>query len=334
MPYDPVLFQALIDIEKNQAQVKAQQPKELCPGAPVQAFLSCKGVGGVCAQPFNPDRLPANKDLWCPHEQAAMPVFLALEKAAKKVQDSKGYEAFCEKVFGRLRSSPNGQPHALKSNIKQMSRGCYKITKPKEWSCNAGVWQNVKDIFRISIEFDDLPKLYQGAKALVQNIGVIGSTSRYVSYEGFSFGPIYRIKDRFAMPPLVGPEAEVEVLYKDYQVILGVRGPFPFGIEKPYLIELQLHVQSMIKQKHDGGHALYKKIRVLPLDQKNRLIALVEESNQLYGQGFQANQSKGLNADIDYIDPDLVKTIGAMNISPGLLVKNWEKILEKVYKGR
>jgi hypothetical protein len=335
MPYDAVLFQALVAIETNQAQIQAKQPKELCPEAPQLVSIECKGIGGKCVQPFNPDRTDKDSSLWCPHELAAMPVFRALEKAAEQVKKSGAYEAFCEAVFGTLRSNDKGgAPHALKSNIKQMSRGCYKITKPKAWSCNAGAWQNVKDIFRISLEFDDLPKLYQGAKKLVEKIGVIGAPVSGASYKGYTFGPIYRIKDRFATPPLVGEDSELEVLYKDYQVILGVCGPFSWGSTKPYLIELQLHVQSMLEQKHIGGHALYKKMRVLPLDQKKRLLELVEGSNILYGQGFQADKTGGLNADIDYVDPELVQAIAAKNLSPTFLMQNWNKILEQIYKSQ
>lgn len=334
VPYDPVLFQALVGIESNQGRFPAKQPKELCANAPQQVSLECKGIGPKCVAPFNPDRTDQDSSLWCPHELAAMPVFRALEKAAERVKQSGAYEEFCEAIFGALRSKEGDEPHPLKSNIKQMSRGCYKITKPKSWNCNAGAWQNVKDIFRISVEFDNLPQLYRAAKKLVERVGVIGSESAGARYGGYTFGPIYRIKDRFATPPVVGDEAELEVLYKDYQVILGVSGSFPWGTSSPYLIELQLHVQSMLHQKHIGGHALYKKIRVLPLDQKRRLQELVEGSNILYGEGFEADKRGGLNDEIDYVDPELVQRIASANLSPTYLVENWTKILAQIYESQ
>jgi hypothetical protein len=333
MPYDAALFQALVAIESKQSEFPAQQPKELT-FAPPRSLLECKGEGERCGRPFDPDRNESDEDGWCPHEKAAMPVFKGLEKAAQQLKSSGAYEAFCDAIFGNLRSREGEGPHPLKSNVKGMSRGLYKMTKPKSWGCNAGDWQNVKDVFRISVEFDDLPKLYQGAKKLLEKVGVIGASTGGVAFKGYTFGPIYRIKDRFATPPLVGPDRDLEILYKDYQVILGVKGPFAWGSGKPYLIELQLHVQSMLDQKHNGGHALYKKIRVLPVDKKEKLKELVTSSNLLYGQGFQADRSQGLNADIDYIDPELVELVAKSNVEPTVLVKSWSKILDEIYKSQ
>jgi hypothetical protein len=302
--------------------------------------------GGACGQPFNPDRKQEDRDLWCEHEHAAMGIYTAIKDAAESIQESRAYDEFCAELFSGM-----GTVASKGSNVKLMSRGCYKICRPKAWKCNAGTWQNLKDVFRISIEFENVAKLYQGAVKLVQDVGMIGS-SQGVKYKNYTFGPIYRIKDRFATPPpgivvdrsdltALNPNHEVEVLYKDYQVILGCRGPgLSFAGNKPYLIELQLHVASMLQAKHDAGHALYKQMRVLSEVDQSTLLPLVVRSNDVYGAAFNAHLTTAnpheanplnLNAEIDYVDPSLIEHIAGLNIEPAEIISNWSGVLEKVY---
>ena len=74
-----------------------------------------------------------------------------------------------------------------------------------------------------------------------------------------------------------------EVLYKDFQIILGCSG-HACG-SGTYLLELQLHVESMAQAKHHGGHKLYQKLRVLKPNQADALRDLVNQSNAeaIYG---------------------------------------------------
>ncbi|MEE2959560.1 MAG: hypothetical protein VYA34_02365 [Myxococcota bacterium] len=339
MTYNPHLINALVAIAQNQAKFPAKQPPDLFSGATASIVCDFDGSNpasaGLCGKPFNPTREEKDRDLWCEHEHNAMPIFRAIEGAAKKVQSSKAYDKFCADLFsGLVVVDSKG------SNVKLMSRGCYKICRPKSWKCNAGAWQNLKDVFRISIEFENIGKLYAGAEKLVQKVGVIGSSSG-VAFEDYTFGPIYRIKDRFATPPTgiivderLNPAHEAEVIYKDYQVILGCRGPnLRFTGDKPYLIELQLHVASMLKAKHDAGHALYKQMRVLSEVERSKLLPLVVSSNNVYGVAFQQNFAAhtGLNAEIDYIGPSLIEHVASLNLEPTYIVNNWSEVLEGIY---
>lgn len=132
----------------------------------------------------------------------------------------------------------------------------------------------------------------------------------------------------------VNPEAEVEVIYKDYQVILGLRHPL-FGFAEPYLIELQLHEKHMLRAKHEGGHALYKKMRVLTPAERTVLLPLVEESNKCYGAAFtdaSNGETSVLNADIDYLPPEVIDYIAQSELSAGQALSRWEEVIRTVYE--
>ena len=90
MTYNPNLINALVAVAQNQAKFPAKQPPDLFSAA--TASIACDFDGsnpasaGPCGKPFNPTREQKDHDLWCEHEHNAMPIFRAIEGAAKKIQ--------------------------------------------------------------------------------------------------------------------------------------------------------------------------------------------------------------------------------------------------------
>lgn len=318
MPYNQDILDALEKLQKVSPS-QLQQPEELYRGTTTKAALTCPPAAiadenSACGKPFDPYRLEAERGKWCEHEVAARPMFKAIENVGRKLtgrdelfqelmidlghnfvdkRDDRArdpYELFCDSVF------EHSQAEVGRSNLKGASRGCYKICKPKAgYNGNGGNWRGLKDVLRISVEFKSLHMLYMGVRALLGRVGVFqsGFGAKTMPVGAYAFGPIFRMKDRFAeltpdpdqsnAPVATNTLKAPEVFYKDFQIILGCSGEA--CRPGPYLLELQLHVESMAQAKHHGGHKLYQKLRVLRPNQVDALRELVNQSNAeaIYG---------------------------------------------------